>query len=89
MYLLEVNKALQMRLHSGKNRGYVFRALSVQAMAVKVGHAIELAETQGLAALNSYMEKLRKEAGSKKSSKASSAIVSSSEFKRAESCWKA
>ena len=84
MYLLEVNKALQMRLHSGKNRGYVFRALSVQAMAVKVGHAIELAETQGLAALNSYMEKLRKEASSKKSSKASSAIVSSSEFKRAE-----
>jgi ERCC4-related helicase len=84
MYLLEVNKTLQMRLHSGKNRGYMFRALSVQAMAVKVGHAIELAETQGLASLNSYMEKLRKEASSKKGSKASSAIVSSPEFKQAE-----
>ncbi|MGD0818715.1 MAG: DEAD/DEAH box helicase [Methanomassiliicoccales archaeon] len=84
MYLLEVNKTLQTRLHSGENRGYVFRALSVQAMAVKVGHAIELAETQGLAALNSYMDKLRKEATSKKSSKASSAIVSSPKFEQAE-----
>ncbi len=84
MYLLEVNKTLQIRLHSGKNKGYMFRALSVQAMAVKVGHAIELAETQGLAALNSYMEKLRNEAASKKSSKASTTIVSSPEFEQAE-----
>ena len=84
MYLLEVNKTLQARLRSGKNRGYVFRALSVQAMALKVVHALEMAETQGLAALNSYLEKLKKEAGSEKGSKASRAIVSSPEFEQVE-----
>jgi len=56
--------------------------MSVQAMAMKVGHAVELAETQGLTALNSYLEKLRQEALSEKGSKASRAIVNSPEFEK-------
>ncbi len=85
MYLLEVNKSLQARLRSGGNRGYIFRALSIQAMAMKIGHAVELAETQGLTALTTYIGALKQEAASSKGSKASRSIISSPDFARADS----
>ena len=83
-YLLEVQQAIQARLNKGERNRTLYNALSVQARTIKVGHALELAETQGLTALNSYLDKLREEAASDDGSKASRAIVSSEEFKEVE-----
>ncbi len=83
-YLLEVQRAIQVRLNKGEKNRTIYNALSVQARAIKVGHALELAETQGVTALTSYLEKLREEASSEDGSKASRAIVASEEFQEVE-----
>ena len=57
--LLDAGRLLQTRVRQGENDGLAYKALSAQAAALKVGHALELAETQGVAALASYLEKLR------------------------------
>ncbi len=82
-YLLEVSRELQSRLNSGQKNRTIFHALSLQAMAIKVGHALELAETQGTTALMAYLEKLKTEASSDSGTKASRSIVSSDEFQQA------
>jgi Fanconi anemia group M protein len=83
-YLLEVQGAIQMRLNKGEKTRSLYNALSVQARAIKVGHALELAETQGVTALTSYLEKLKAEAASDNGSKASRAVVASAEFQEVE-----
>jgi ERCC4-related helicase len=79
-YLLEVQRAIQVKLNAGEKNRAIYQALSTQACAIKVGHALELGETQGLSALNAYLEKLQTEAKSEDGSKASRAIVASAEF---------
>jgi ERCC4-related helicase len=81
-YLLEVSSAVQARLRSGEKRRQLYRALSLVAMAIKVGHAIEMVETQGMTALNAYLERLDQEASSKDGSKASREIARSENFKK-------
>ena len=83
-YLLEVQGVIQVKLRSGERNGSYYRALSLIAMAIKVDHAVEMVETQGLTALRNYLEKLKEDAGSEEGSKASRAIVSSEEFERVE-----
>jgi Fanconi anemia group M protein len=83
-YVIEMSKSLRAKMCTRKKNGYVFKAMSLQAMAIKVGHALELAETQGLGALSSYLAKLKAEAGAKSGSKASRRIVSSPEFEQLE-----
>jgi ERCC4-related helicase len=83
-YLLEVQAAIQAKLRSGEKNGSYYRALSLIAMAIKVDHAMEMVETQGLTALRNYIEKLKEDAASEEGSKASRAIVSSEEFERLE-----
>ncbi len=82
-YLVELGNTLRAQLRTRKNKGYIFRALSLQATTLKVGHALELAETQGVAAIDSYFNKLQEEAKAKNGSKASRSIVSSPEFAEA------
>ncbi len=79
-YLLQVNKSIQSRMARGGNRGYLFRAMSASAAAIKVAHAIELAECQSTAALSRYIEKLKREAGSKSGSRASKQLAASPEL---------
>lgn len=83
-YLLEVGRALQQRSRSGERHRNLFRAMSLQAMAIKVDHALELAETQGTTALREYINRLRAEAESEEGSKASREIVKAPEFLKAE-----
>jgi ERCC4-related helicase len=83
-YLLEVQSAIQVRLNKGEKSKTLYNALSVQARAIKIGHALELAETQGVTSLTSYLEKLKTEAASEDGSKASRAIVGSEEFEEVE-----
>ena len=72
---------LQARLRSGEKSQIIYRALSLQAMAVKLEHALGLAETQGTSSLNAYLERMVAEANSEEGSKASRGIVSSEQFK--------
>ena len=82
-YLLEVGRALQQRSRSGERHRNLFRAMSLQAMAVKVDHALELAETQGTTALREYLGRLRAESESEEGSKASREIVKAAEYVKA------
>lgn len=81
-YLLEIGSLVQARVRSGERRKQLYRAMSVQAMALKVGHALELVETQGMTALKAYLSRLEEEAESDDGSKAARSIVKSKEFKR-------
>lgn len=53
----------------------VYTALSVQAQAMKLVHAIELAETQGSAPFRAFIDKLRKEAEGPSPSKATKSVL--------------
>ncbi|WP_048815431.1 DEAD/DEAH box helicase [Methanosalsum zhilinae] len=68
--ILGMQKRLQSQL-----RGYpdpqVYTGLSLIAEIMKVNHAIEVAETQGIESLTRYIQRLENEAGSKGGSKAS------------------
>ena len=81
--LLEAGNVIRARLNSGKKNIHLFRAASVQALAMKVNHAIELAETQGKGALENYLDKLSKEGGEKDGSKASRDLVKDARFQQA------
>lgn len=83
-YLLEVGAAIQARLKGGERHRNLYQALSLQAMAVKVDHGVELAESQGVSALREYLQRLREEAESGEGSKAARTIVQAPEFLKAE-----
>ncbi len=53
----------------------LYTALSLQAQAMKLQHAIELVETQGAAAFAEYLEGVREEAKSGKPSKATQSVL--------------
>ena len=56
--LLAVGRQVREALDSGRKSGPTFRAATVQALAMKVNHAIELVETQGTEALRNYVGRL-------------------------------
>ncbi len=73
--ILAAQRSVQQRLARGEKNYHLYQAASAAAVALKLNHAIELVETQGLVALRSYVEKLREEAGEEESSKASKTLV--------------
>ena len=81
--LLEAGNVIRARLNSGRKSFNLFRAASIQSVAMKINHAIELAETQGKGALESYLEKQVKEGSEKGGSKASRDIVKDARFQQA------
>lgn len=66
-----------------KGGGAYYQAMSIQAQAMKVSHAMELAETQGAEALYHYMDRLIKETGDPNCSKATRKVVSDPLFSMA------
>lgn len=56
--LLDAGHVLQGRIRQGEQDPVLYKALSAQAAALKVGHALELVETQGVGALASYFDRL-------------------------------
>ncbi|MFT4250499.1 MAG: DEAD/DEAH box helicase [Candidatus Woesearchaeota archaeon] len=60
--LLGVQKTLQHEIRSGKPDPAVWRSISLIAEILKAQHAQELLETQGLQALNTYLEGLERQA---------------------------
>jgi ERCC4-related helicase len=74
--LLEVQAKIQSELRSSPQPSQtLFKAASTQNAAIKLAHAIELLQTQGVNALSSYIVRLATEAGSKGGSKASRDIM--------------
>jgi Fanconi anemia group M protein len=83
--ILEAQKRIQVRIAKagGRPPRSLFQAAIAQAAAMKINHAIELAETQGTAALVNYLLRLEAEAGSQSSSKAAKSLVKDPKFKKA------
>ncbi|SDF74276.1 fanconi anemia group M protein [Methanolobus vulcani] len=73
--LLGLQAKLQGELRGGMPDTSVYSAISLLAEILKVSHAVEITETQGLEALRMYMERLDNEAGSKSGSKASKRLA--------------
>jgi Fanconi anemia group M protein len=72
--LLLLQKQLQGEIRVGGDPA-IFSAMSVVAEMMKVNHAVEMVETQGLETLRKYLEKLDAEASSKSSSKAAKRLM--------------
>lgn len=81
--LLAAGAVIRARLNSGTKSFQLFRAASTQAMAMKINHAVELAETQGKGALTNYFDKLVKEGAEKGGSKASRDLSKDARFQQA------
>jgi len=79
-YLLEMASLWQARLRGGEKTRSLYKAISVQAKAVKVEHAMDLVETQGMSSLRAYLKRIQDEASSEVGSKASREIVASAQF---------
>ena len=74
--LLDVQKVIQKEIRSRpKPPKILFKAASTQSEALKIYHALELLQTQGVNALKNYFQRIGKEAVSKDSSKASRTIM--------------
>ena len=63
----------------------LYKALSLQAEVMKIKHAIDLIETQGVFAVKRYFERLRNEAFSKEGSKAAKRLLKDENFVEAMS----
>lgn len=72
--LLGLQKKLQEELR-GMPDPAVYGAISIVAEIMKVNHAVEIIETQGIESLRKYMERLEHEAYSKNGSKASKRLA--------------
>ncbi len=72
--LLLLQKQLQGEIRIGGDPA-IFSAMSVVAEMMKVNHAVEMVETQGLETLRKYLGKLEAEASSSSSSKAAKRLM--------------
>ncbi|MFO7618584.1 MAG: DEAD/DEAH box helicase, partial [Thermoplasmata archaeon] len=68
--LLSAQRVIQGQLQASNTSSTAYSAATTAAIAMKIVHALELAETQGVAALKSYFERLTKDAVSRGSSRA-------------------
>jgi Fanconi anemia group M protein len=88
--ILEANGKLQGEIKSGNAESSTYTIISVLAEVMKINHAIELIETQGIQPLKKYLDKLYSEGTSSKGSKASKRIAEDEMFKfvynRARTC---
>ncbi|MBR2348781.1 MAG: DEAD/DEAH box helicase family protein [Candidatus Methanomethylophilaceae archaeon] len=79
-HLLVVGENLQRRLARGEKTAIVFRGLTLQSMCIKLLHAINLAETQGMSALRNYLSKLETEASAEKGGKGAKELTNRDEY---------
>ncbi len=73
--LLAAQRQISGQLQASSNQPSAFQAATTVAMAMKINHALELAETQGVAALKAYFERLIKDAVSRGASRASKEAI--------------
>ncbi|MCK4718259.1 MAG: hypothetical protein KAT70_06275, partial [Thermoplasmata archaeon] len=83
--LLACGEEIRGKIRADPRTSSLYRAAVVQAAAVKINHAVELAETQGLGALRGYMKRLLEESGSRRGSKASRMLANNPKVGQATS----
>lgn len=90
VYNTHLNKkellALQAKLQASISRGgspESYKAVSILAEIMKIEHAVDLIQTQGVVPLKRYFERLREEAGSKGGSKATKRLMHDARFEGA------
>ena len=81
--LIAMQAQLRAQFSEGDRTASTLRAISVVAEVMKLQHALELLESQGLAPLRSYLQKLREEAAAGQS-KAVKNLVADPMFKSCE-----
>ncbi len=79
--LFGVRSELQKLIQNDQSEGY--QGMSVHAEVMKLKHAVEVVESQGVEALEAYFERLRNEARSSGASKASQRLVSEPKVREA------
>ncbi len=79
-HMLVIGRNLQARLARGEKTAIVFRGLTVQSICIKLLHAISLAETQGMSALRTYMDRIVSDSKAAKGGKGAKEIVNRDEF---------
>lgn len=77
--VLRLGQVLRAQLSSGAGRSH-YEAVSLQARALKLQHALELAETQGSAPAYQFLRRVEQEAASTGGSKAARDLVREPEF---------
>ena len=80
--LLELQGSLQRKISSGNKHFNFLRGVSVCAQAIKIGHAIELLETQSIGVLHNYIQNLFEQA-KQGQSKAVQQLVNNKNFQEA------
>jgi Fanconi anemia group M protein len=81
--LLAAQKRISSQLSSqAKPPPQLYHAATAAAQAMKVGHALELAETQGARVLESYLDRLEGEADKKGASRADKGLVNDPVYQR-------
>jgi len=78
--LIDVRGKIQGEIHSS-DKSSLYHAASLVASSIKVDHAVDQAETQGMESLREYLEKLGNEADSRGGTKASKRIMEEPEMK--------
>jgi Fanconi anemia group M protein len=80
--LLAAQKKISAQLaNMAKPPPQLYHAATAAAQAMKVSHALELAETQGAKVLTSYLDRLEEEAAGKGASRASKGLVNDPVYK--------
>ena len=78
--LLEAGNVLRAKIASNRKNYHLYRALTIQACAMKVNHAIDLARMQGMEPLKNYLAKIVDDAQTKDGSRASKDLVKDARF---------
>ncbi|AIZ56617.1 ATP-dependent RNA helicase DbpA [Candidatus Methanoplasma termitum] len=79
-HMLMIGESVQKRLRRGERSITLYRGLTVQSICMKILHAIELAETQGMSPLRLYMAKLNEDALAPKGNKGGKELVARKEY---------
>ena len=77
--LLQLRRIIEIQLAKWKHAD-LYKALSLQAEVLKLKHAIELIETQGIFAVRKYFDRLKSEALSRDGSKAAKRLLKDNKF---------
>ena len=79
-HMLMIGESIQKRLRRGERSLTLYRGLTVQSICIKILHAINLAETQGMSSLRSYLTKLNEDALAPKGNKGGKELVARNEY---------
>ncbi|MDR1954400.1 MAG: DEAD/DEAH box helicase family protein [Candidatus Methanoplasma sp.] len=79
-HMLMIGESVQKRLRRGERSLTLYRGLTVQSICIKILHAINLAETQGMSSLRSYMTRLTDETQAEKGNKGGKELVARKEY---------